>query len=77
MPWGMMSTLVSGTPYVSRRICAPLRAITTRRSLRRSSSSITFCCAAFGSRSTVCSVVTTGIRTSLSKASRWLPADPP
>ena len=44
--------------------------MTTTRSLRRVSSSITLRCAAFGVLSTVCSVVTTGMRTSFSKDSK-------
>ena len=41
IPCGIRSIFSRGTPYVSRRISTPLRAITTRRLLREINSSIT------------------------------------
>ncbi len=51
--------------------------MTTSRVERAISSCITRRWSAFGSRRTVWSVVTTGILSSRSSASRWLPAGPP
>ena len=51
--------------------------MTTSRAERAINSCITRRWSPFGSRRTVCSVVTTGVFNSRSNASRWLPAGPP
>ena len=62
---------------MSCNIRRPRSVITTSRVESGINSCITRRWSSFGSRSTVCSVVTTGMRNSRSSASTWLPAGPP
>ena len=77
IPWGMKSILSAGTPCTSRKSSPPRWLITIKRLESRVTSSMTRRWSTVGSPRTVCSVVTIGIRTSLSRARMWLPALPP
>ena len=76
-PCGMTSIFAAGTWKISWRNCEECWLITIRRSESSASSTMTRCWSGFGSRSTVCRVVTIGIRRFRSSSRMWLPAAPP